>query len=70
MRAQIGFFIEVSFCPLNLHIGMVPRLVRTSLKSKWLRYLSSVVEFIACFFSQWLHPSLLRNICLLLIAEN
>ena len=53
MCALVRSFIDGSFClPLHLYIGMAPRPGRTLLKSKWLRYLSSMVEFIICFLSQ------------------
>lgn len=52
MCALVRSFIDGSFClPLHLYIGMAPRPGRMLLKSKWLRYLSSMVEFI-CFLSQ------------------
>lgn len=53
---------EDSFClPLHLHIGMAPRPARMLLKSKWLRYLSSMIELIVCFLSWMVTSQSLRE---------
>ena len=62
MCALVRSFIDSLFClPLHLHIGTAPRPVRMLLKSKRLRYLSSMVEFIVCFLLQMITSQSLRE---------